>query len=106
MIFRQFLHIKPIGASYLFGCGGQAKCVVVDPVEDIAAYERASQETGMQIVYVIDTHVHADHVSGGRALAEAAGATYAVHESIEAPEESRLRHGQELYVGNVEVRAL
>jgi len=106
MIFRQFLHMQPIGASYLFGCGGQAKCIVVDPVEDISAYERASRETGMQIVYVIDTHVHADHVSGGRALAEAAGATYAVHESIEAPEESRLRDGQELVVGNVSVRVL
>ncbi len=32
MIFRQFLHTLPIGASYLFGCGGQSRCVVVDPV--------------------------------------------------------------------------
>jgi glyoxylase-like metal-dependent hydrolase (beta-lactamase superfamily II) len=106
MIFRQFLHMQPIGASYLFGCGGQSKCVVVDPVEDIAVYERTSRETGMQIVYVIDTHLHADHLSGGRALAEAAGATYAVHESIEALEPSRLVDGQELVVGNVTVRVL
>jgi glyoxylase-like metal-dependent hydrolase (beta-lactamase superfamily II) len=106
MIFRQFLHMHPVGASYLFGCGGQAKCIVVDPVEDISAYEHASRETGMQIVYVIDTHVHADHVSGGRSLADAVGATYAVHESIEAPEEFRLRDDQELVVGNVAVRVL
>jgi hypothetical protein len=38
MIFRQFLHASPIGASYLVGCGGQGQCVVVDPmVTDIPA---------------------------------------------------------------------
>jgi hydroxyacylglutathione hydrolase len=74
MIFRQFLHTSPIGASYLFGCGGQSQCVVVDPVEDIALYQEASRETALQILYVIDTHVHADHLSGGRALADAVGA--------------------------------
>ena len=106
MIFRQFLHATPVGASYLSGCGGQARCVVVDPVEDIALYERASRETGMRIVHVIETHVHADHVSGGRALAGAVGAGYRAHESIEAPETSRLSDGQELVVGNVIVRVL
>ena len=106
MIFRQFLHTSPIGASYVFGCGGQAKCVVVDPVEDVAMYEQASQETGMRIVHVIDTHVHADHISGGRALADAVGAMYLVHESIDAPEGCRVSDGQELAIGNVMIRVL
>jgi hydroxyacylglutathione hydrolase len=106
MIFRQFLHTSPIGASYLFGCGGQAKCVVVDPVDDIALYEETSRETGMQIVYVIDTHVHADHLSGGRALAEAVGARYLVHESVDAPEGATVADGQELSIGNVAIRVL
>jgi glyoxylase-like metal-dependent hydrolase (beta-lactamase superfamily II) len=106
MIFRQFLHTSPIGASYLFGCGGQGQAVVVDPVEDIAPYQEASRETAMRIRYVIDTHVHADHVSGGRALADAVGAAYLVHESVDAPEASRLRDDQELTVGNVTIRVL
>jgi glyoxylase-like metal-dependent hydrolase (beta-lactamase superfamily II) len=106
MIFRQFLHTSPIGASYLFGCGGQAKCVVVDPVEDIALYEETSRETGMQIVHVIDTHVHADHLSGGRALADAVGANYLVHESVDAPEGATVADGQELSIGNVAIRVL
>jgi glyoxylase-like metal-dependent hydrolase (beta-lactamase superfamily II) len=101
MIFRQFLHTTPIGASYLFGCGGQSQCVVVDPVEDVGMYREVSHETGMRIVHVIDTHVHADHVSGARALADAVGADYLVHESIDTPNESRLRDGQELTIGNV-----
>ena len=106
MIFRQFLHTSPIGASYLFGCGGRAQCVVVDPVDDIAPYEQASRETGMRIVYVIDTHVHADHLSGARALADAVGAKYLVHESVESQENAALADGQELSVGNVTIRVL
>jgi len=62
MIFRQFLHADPIAASYLFGCGGRGVCVVVDPIEDIDFYVHAASETRMRIQYVIDTHVHADHV--------------------------------------------
>lgn len=104
MIFRQFLHTSPIGASYLFGCGGQAQCVVVDPVEDISVYRQVSCETGMRIVHVIDTHVHADHRSGARTLADAAGATYLVHELIETPDGCRLADDQELVVGNVAIR--
>jgi glyoxylase-like metal-dependent hydrolase (beta-lactamase superfamily II) len=105
MIFRQFLHPAPIGASYLFGCGGQRQGVVVDPVEDIGPYQQASRETGMRIHHVIDTHIHADHRSGGRALADAVGASYSVHESIDPPG-SRLIDDQELVVGNVTIRVL
>jgi hydroxyacylglutathione hydrolase len=106
MIFRQFLHPMPIGASYLFGCGGRGQCVVVDPVDEITLYQHASRETGMRIVYVIDTHVHADHVSGGRALADAASASYLLHESAGAPEGSGLSDDQEVSVGNVTIRVL
>jgi hydroxyacylglutathione hydrolase len=106
MIFRQFLHTSPVGASYLFGCGGQGQCVVVDPVEDIGPYQQASRETGMRITHVIDTHVHADHISGARSLADAVGASCVVHESVDAPEGARLAHDHELSVGNVAIRVL
>jgi glyoxylase-like metal-dependent hydrolase (beta-lactamase superfamily II) len=76
MILRSFLHQDPIGISYLFGCGGQASGAVIDPVGYPDRYLRAADETGMRIKYVIDTHVHADHISAGRQLAEAAGAPY------------------------------
>ena len=68
MILRQFLHNDPVGISYLFGCGGKATGAVVDPVADPDTYLRAAQEAGLKIDYVIDTHVHADHVSTGRPL--------------------------------------
>src|SRR5262249_5570426 len=76
MILRQFLHTDPVAASYVFGCGGKAIGAVVDPLGKIAPYLRTSEETGMRIRYVVDTHLHADHVSAGRELAETAGAEY------------------------------
>jgi hydroxyacylglutathione hydrolase len=106
MIFRQFLHHSPIAASYVFGCGGQGQCVVVDPLEDLDPYLQASRDTGMRIVDVIDTHVHADHLSGGRALAEKVGARYLVHESVAVAGGTAVEDGQELSVGNVRIRVL
>ena len=76
MILRQFLHSDPVGISYLFGCGGKAAGAVVDPVGDIQPYLRAADNAGIKILFVIDTHVHADHLSASRALAAAAGAEY------------------------------
>jgi len=69
MILRQFLHADPVAISYLLGCGGQQAGAVVDPVGDLEPYLAAANETGMRILHVIDTHLHADHLSAGRRLA-------------------------------------
>ena len=63
--------------SYLIGVPGQG-CIVVDPARFPRTYLDLAERHGMSIVHVIDTHVHADHVSGGPALAEQVGATYHV----------------------------
>jgi len=104
MFFRQFLHASPIAASYLFGCTGRRQSVVVDPLEDIEPYQQASHESGTRIVAVIDTHVHADHLSGGRALATAVDSPYLVHESAAVVGATALEDDKELIVGNVSVR--
>jgi glyoxylase-like metal-dependent hydrolase (beta-lactamase superfamily II) len=103
MIVRQFLHTDPVVAiSYLFGCASRAAAAVVDPVFDPAFYLRIAREHGVSIKYVIDTHVHADHLSTGRELAQAASAAYALHESAEAEYEFHaLRDGERLELGNV-----
>jgi hydroxyacylglutathione hydrolase len=107
MILRQFLHSEPVAASYLFGCGGKAACAVVDPVGDIAPYVEAARITGMRILFVIDTHVHADHKSSGRDLAAAAGADYVLFQGAEVSFPFRgVGDGEELELGNVAAKVL
>src|SRR6516165_7821013 len=102
MILRQFLHKDPVAISYLFGCGGHAACAVADPVGDIEPYLRAADETGMRIRFVIDTHVHADHRSAGRALAAAAGAEYVLHRDADVAFPTHpITAGDRLPLGNV-----
>lgn len=61
----------------------------------------------MKIRYVIDTHVHADHVSGGRRLAEVTGADYVLHASAGAQFPFRgVTENEELELGNVQIRVL
>jgi hydroxyacylglutathione hydrolase len=80
---------------------------VCDPVEQIEPYLRISEETGVKIRYVIDTHVHADHVSGGRRLAEATGADYVLHAGAGARFQFRgVKDNEELDLGNVQIRVL
>jgi len=107
MILRQFLHKDPVGISYLFGCGGKASGAVVDPVGEIAPYLRAAEDAGMRIHFVIDTHVHADHLSAGRQLAEASGAEYvlAAHAEVSFPFRGA-RDEEVLPLGNVVAKVL
>jgi hydroxyacylglutathione hydrolase len=104
MILRHFLHTDPVAISYLFGCGGHTTCAVVDPVGDIRPYLRAADETGMRIRFVIDTHIHADHRSAGRALAREAGAEYVLHAAAEVAFTTHaVKDGDRLPLGNVVV---
>ncbi len=108
MILRQYLHTDPvIAASYLLGCTGHAAGAVVDPVGEPEHYLKAADAAGLRLRYVVDTHVHADHPSPGRALAAAAGAEYILHASAEARYEFHAAEdGDVLDLGNVEARVL
>ena len=109
MFFRQWA-AESATFSYFFGCAGLCKAVAVDVVsgdEDwfIAEAERA----GAKIAHVIDTHVHADHYSGGPELARRVGAPYCLHESNRGRflfEFEPLSDGQRLEAGNVRVDVL
>ena len=107
MILRQFLHSDPVAISYLLGCGGKASGAVVDPVGDVSVYLDAAEKAGMRILYVIDTHIHADHVSVGRALAQAAGAEYVLFEGADAASPFRgVKDREILELGNVTIEIL
>jgi hydroxyacylglutathione hydrolase len=108
MIFKPHYHFETGCAAYVLGCGGRGMCAVIDAhEEDVASYREFAASKGMRITHVIDTHVHADHRSGGPALARAAGAAYCLHASavVACPFEP-LHDGQELELGNVRMRVL
>ncbi|OQW86855.1 MAG: MBL fold metallo-hydrolase, partial [Thiotrichaceae bacterium IS1] len=70
MFFKQLL-AQEATLSYLFGCGGKGKAIAVDVVAgDENWFLEEAQKENVQITHVIDTHVHADHYSGGLTLAK------------------------------------
>jgi hydroxyacylglutathione hydrolase len=80
---------------------------VCDPIDDVEVYLRAAQENGVKIQYVIDTHVHADHISTGRRLAEQTGARYVLHSSAGAHYAFMpVNHGDVLDLGSVQIGIL
>jgi hydroxyacylglutathione hydrolase len=109
MFFRQRA-AENATLSYYFGCSGIGKSVAVDVVAgDEYWFIAEAARIGVPISYVIDTHVHADHYSGGPALARRVGAPYCLHESNRGRvsfDFTPLKDGQRLDVGNVLVDVL
>jgi hydroxyacylglutathione hydrolase len=96
--------------SYFFGCAGHAKAIAVDVVAgDEGWFIEQAQGAAVDIAYVIDTHVHADHYSGGPELARRLGAPYCLHESNRGRvsfDFEALADGRRLEAGNVMVDVL
>jgi len=108
MIFQPYYYFETGCAAYVLGCGGLGMCAVVDAhAHDVDAYAAFAASKGMRITHVVDTHVHADHLSGGHALAKKVGASYCLHASADValPFEP-LVDAQELVLGNVRMKVL
>jgi hydroxyacylglutathione hydrolase len=105
MHFKQFYVGCLAHASYLIGDGGEA--VVVDPARDVEMYLEEARQAGLAIRWVLETHLHADFVSGHRELAARTGATIAIgaRAGAEFPHRA-LNEGDELRVGSTVLRAL
>ncbi|MET0307032.1 MAG: MBL fold metallo-hydrolase [Solirubrobacterales bacterium] len=80
MLFRQIIHEDLGCASYLVGDSAAGVAAVVDPQWDIDPYVNLARLHGVRIEHVLETHTHADHVSGHGRLARATGATIHVNE--------------------------
>jgi hydroxyacylglutathione hydrolase len=107
MFFRQLLHEERSCASYLVGCPSLGLCAAIDPQGVPHRYIEAAEGNAMVISHVIDTHVHADHLSGARSLAEAASATLYFGSKAEVGFEfSPLDDGDVLEVGNRRIRII
>ena len=107
MILRQVTHDDLGCASYLIGDDDAGIAAVVDPRLDIDEYLRLARYVGVSIEHVLETHTHADHVSGHSRLAAATGATIHIHRDAgaEYPHEP-FEDGWELALGALRLRAL
>jgi hydroxyacylglutathione hydrolase len=105
MLFRQILHEDLGCASYVIADGGEA--AVVDPKWRIEDYLELAHEHDVRICHVLETHNHADHLSGRGRLVAATGAT--LHVSAEAGAEydhEPLEDGTTLELGDARITAL
>ena len=91
MIFRQITHDDLGCASYLIGDEDAGVAAVVDPKLDIDEYLRLARYFAVSIEHILETHNHADHVSGHGRLAAATGATIHIHEARRRPATSTRR---------------
>ncbi|MEW6129766.1 MAG: rhodanese-like domain-containing protein [Acidobacteriota bacterium] len=105
MSFKQFYLGCLAHASYLIGSQGDA--AVIDPQRDIEQYLSEASQAGLKIKYIIETHLHADFVSGHRELAEKTGAQIVFGEKARANfPHLAVRDGDELPVGNITLKIL
>ncbi|HET7637350.1 MAG TPA: MBL fold metallo-hydrolase [Ktedonobacteraceae bacterium] len=108
MYFKQLVKEDLGCASYMVGCLNAGECAVVDPrldmVDDILELAAAR---GMQVTSVIETHNHADHISGHGEIARRTGATIYVHELANvAYPHVKLKDGDELRFGVAKLRVI
>ncbi len=104
MYLQQFF-VDGLGcASYLVGCEAKGIAAVIDPERDVQKYLDAAQARGLKITHIIETHLHADHVSGNTDLAARTGAQIYIHEAAKAefPHQS-LKDGDILELGGVRI---
>jgi hydroxyacylglutathione hydrolase len=105
MYFKQFYLGCLAHASYLIGSAGEA--VVVDPQRDVDQYIDEAEAQGLKIKYVIETHLHADFVSGHRELAGRTGAEIVFGKEAGATFPHRaVRDGDEIRIGKVVLRII
>ena len=105
-MFQRYFDEGLAQSSYLLWCDRTREAVVIDPRRDIDAYVAAARQHGLHLNYAIETHVHADFVSGARELGAlgarticgpGAGLKFDAHE---------VTNGEELRVGDLSLRFL
>jgi hydroxyacylglutathione hydrolase len=107
MLFRQFVDDDLGCASYLIGDEDSGEAIVVDPAYAVEQYLERSEADGVRLTRVLETHTHADHVSGHGRLALEHGVPVSIHPAAEpAYAHDPLADGAEIEVGQVSLRVL
>lgn len=107
-MYSQQFFIDGLGcASYIVGCEAKGVAAIIDPDREVQKYLDAATSRGLTITHIIETHLHADHVSGNSDLAARTGATIYVHEAsgAEFPHQP-VKDGDVLELGNLRLKVI
>lgn len=107
-MYTQQFFVEGLGcASYLVGCESKGIAAVIDPDREVQKYLDVASSRGLQITHIIETHLHADHVSGNTDLAARTGADIYVHETSGAEFAHKpLKHEDVIELGNIRLKVL
>lgn len=107
MIFRQLFDRESSTYTYLVGDEGTREAALIDPVlEQVERDLALVSELGLTLKYVLDTHVHADHVTAASVLRERTGAKTGASAEGAPCADVRLTHGQAVLLGSLRIEVL
>ncbi|MGH2346041.1 MAG: MBL fold metallo-hydrolase [Chloroflexota bacterium] len=107
MYFKQILNEQCGCASYVIASRQSREAAIIDPALEIDQYQALLRDREFTLRYVIDTHVHADHISGARRLVSACGGELALHQAAQVTYPVRgLQDGEELALGQLRLRVV
>jgi hydroxyacylglutathione hydrolase len=108
MIFQQIVNEDAGCIAYLIGCGQAGEALVVDPGRDrVDDYVAWARRKGLSLTRIVDTHIHADHLSGNQALEAKTGARIHIHPAAEAAfPHAPIAHGDEIGIGTVRIQII
>jgi glyoxylase-like metal-dependent hydrolase (beta-lactamase superfamily II) len=108
MIFRQLFEPQSSAYTYLIACPDSREAVLIDPVlETVERDLQLLEELGLTLRYTIETHIHADHVTGASRLRERTGCRCALPEKSGADHvDLEVREGEPIRVGAVDIDPL
>lgn len=108
VIFRQLFEPDSCSYSYLLGCPETEQAIIIDPVlETVQRDLELLKQLGLTLVYTVETHVHADHLTGAQALRQQTGCKVAYPALEQLPcADIGIEEGVALMVGTVTVQPL
>lgn len=108
MLFKQLLEPDSSTYTYLLSCDQTGETVLIDPVLDTAERDlKLLSELGLKLTYTLDTHIHADHLSGAQRLKSLSGSQIAYPAIDELPcVDIGVKEGTPFMVGNITIHPL
>ena len=108
MLFKQLFEPDSATYSYLIACPDSGECAIIDPVLDTAERDLSVLKSlDLKLTYTVDTHIHADHLSGARRLKALTGSKIVYPAIDELPcADIGVQEGMPFKIGNIEIHPL